>query len=111
MAIRESQLFSPKLLGDTETVIMTCPNNTDYVIIKPEVFNISTSNQDITFWIVSPDQTPGDGNLHSIRKIAARQNTIIRDLVNTSLAPGWSLVAKAELNNEANIKITARVVN
>lgn len=110
MTITEEQLFSPKLIANIETVIVTCPLRTAYKFIKPEVFNTSNSVQDVTFWVVSGDQEPNDANLHSIKKLAARQNTLIKDLVGTSLSPGWSLVAKATENGTANIKISARII-
>lgn len=110
MTITEEQLFSPKLISNVETVIVTCPNRTAYKFTKPEVFNTSTSVQEITFWVVSADQSPSDTNIHSIKKIAAKQSTTIKDLVGTSLSPGWSLVAKASENETANIKISARII-
>lgn len=109
MAVIETQLFDPQLLTSDQKVICICPNDTVYKFINPEVFNISTNIQTLNIWIVPPSQTPSDLNLHAIRRIAARNKTIIKELIGTTLAAQWSLVIQASENENANIKISARI--
>lgn len=109
MAIIETQLFDPQLLENNQKVICVCPNNTTYKFTKPEVFNFSTNIQTLNIWIVPPNQTPGDINFHTIRQIAARNVTTLKELIGTTLKSQWSLVIQASENEKANIKITAKI--